>query len=66
MNKVQANVYVLANEGNDNLGSKYSQHKNRGFSSKSHEEIFPPSSVQHSNPHNCNDHVEMAAPIDLS
>jgi hypothetical protein len=54
VNKVQIDVFLIANE------------ESGGFSSKSHKEIFPPSSVQPLKPNNYNDDVVLADPLDSS
>ena len=66
VNKVRADVYVIANEGIGGLGSKRRQYENGGFSSKSHKKIFPLLSIQHFDPNNCNDDIVMATVVDSS
>jgi hypothetical protein len=66
VNKVQTNVFVIVNKESGSLGYKHRRHDNGGFSSKSHKEIFPPLSVQPSDPDSCNDDVVLANPLDSS
>ena len=66
MNKVQADVYVIVNEGSDGLGSKRRRYENGGFPSESQEEIFTSSSIHHSNPNNCSDNIVIATSVDSS
>jgi ribosomal protein S27E len=63
---VRTDVFVIANKESGGLGCKRRRHNNGGFSSKSHKEIFPPLSVQHSDPDSCNDDVVLADPLDFS
>jgi hypothetical protein len=65
-NKVRIDVFVIANEESGGLGCKYQRHDNGGFSSESHEEIFPPLSMQPSYPDSCNDDVVLADLLDSS
>jgi hypothetical protein len=64
VNKVRIDVFIIANEESGGLGYKRRRHDNRGFSSKSHKEFFPPLFVQPSNPDSCNDDVVLANPLD--
>jgi hypothetical protein len=57
VNKVRIDVFIITNEESGGLGCKRRQHDNGGFSSESHEEIFPPLSVQPSDPDSCNDDI---------
>jgi hypothetical protein len=66
VNKVRTNVFVIANKESNGLGCKRRRHDNGGFSSESHEEIFPPLSVQPSDPDSCNNDVVLADPLDSS
>ena len=66
VNKVWIDVFVIANKESGGLGCKCRQHDNGRFSSKSHEEIFPPLFVQPSNPDSYNGDVVLADLLDSS
>jgi hypothetical protein len=66
VNKVRTDVFIIANKESGSLGCKRRQHDNGGFSSKSHKEIFPPLSVQPSDPNSCNNNVFLANPLGSS
>ena len=64
MNKVQIDVFIIANKESGGLGCKCIWHNNGGFSSESYKEIFSLLLVQPWDPDNCYDDVVLADPLD--